>query len=286
MDIAPRNSTNTSLGYAADDRLLIINADDFGMCHAVNDGILRALEQGVVTSTSLMAPCPWAAHAMRLLRERPHIPFGVHLTVVCHTDEYRWGPVEARERVPSLIDRTGFFYPPERIPELLEQARLEEMEAEFRAQIESVLATGLRPTHLDWHCLATGGRADVFDMTCRLGGEYGLAVRTGDDSWSQRLRDEGLPVADHGLLDSFSLDTVDKAPRYEQMLRELPAGLSEWAVHPGLGDAELQAIEPDGWQVRQTDLEFLVSDQAREVIRQEVIAVLSYEPLQRVWQDR
>lgn len=117
-------------------------------------------------------------------------------------------------------------------------------------------------------------------------GEYGLAVRTGDDSWSQRLRDEGLPVADHGLLDSFSLDTVDKAPRYEQMLRELPAGLSEWAVHPGLGDAELQAIEPDGWQVRQTDLEFLVSDQAREVIRQEVIAVLSYEPLQRVWQDR
>jgi hypothetical protein len=67
------------------------------------------------------------------------------------------------------------------------------------------------------------------------------------------------------------------------MLRELPPGLSEWAVHPGFGNAELWAIEPNSWRVRQTDYDFLVSSDAREVIRQEGIVLLSYRPLQEVW---
>jgi predicted glycoside hydrolase/deacetylase ChbG (UPF0249 family) len=52
--------TNRLLGYPPDARLLILNADDFGMCNAVNEAIVRTLEAGVVRSTSLMVPCPWA----------------------------------------------------------------------------------------------------------------------------------------------------------------------------------------------------------------------------------
>ena len=71
---------NELLGYPAEARLLIINADDFGVYHAVNAAILRTFTEGVVRSTTLMAPCPWAMHAMRLLRDHPHIACGVHLT--------------------------------------------------------------------------------------------------------------------------------------------------------------------------------------------------------------
>src|SRR5215218_7567467 len=70
---------NELLGYPADARLLIINADDFGMYHAINAAILRALTDGVVRSTTLMAPCPWALHAMRLVRDHPDVACGVHL---------------------------------------------------------------------------------------------------------------------------------------------------------------------------------------------------------------
>ena len=56
--------TNALLGYPADARLLIVNADDFGMCHAIDAGILRAFREGIVSSTSLMMPCPWAGHAL------------------------------------------------------------------------------------------------------------------------------------------------------------------------------------------------------------------------------
>src|SRR5919202_4766636 len=82
MSQLQESETNTRLGYPFDARLLIINADDFGMCHAINDAILRSLKDGVVCSTSVMVPCPWALHAMHLLAENPDIPFGIHLTVI------------------------------------------------------------------------------------------------------------------------------------------------------------------------------------------------------------
>src|SRR5215467_13251003 len=90
--------TNKLLGYPADARLLIINADDFGMCHATNAAIFRSLTEGVVCSTTLMVPCPWALHAMHLLAENPAIPFGVHLTVLCDGYDYRWSPLTPRDK--------------------------------------------------------------------------------------------------------------------------------------------------------------------------------------------
>jgi chitin disaccharide deacetylase len=74
--------TNSLLGYPADSRLLFVNADDFGMCHAVNVAIIRSLEEGIVRSCSVMVPCPWALHALTWLQEAPDVPFGVHLTSV------------------------------------------------------------------------------------------------------------------------------------------------------------------------------------------------------------
>ncbi len=278
--------TNRLLGYPDDARLLIINADDFGRSHASNEATLRTLKEGVVSSTSLMVPCPWALHAMHLLSDHPDLAFGVHLTVICDLVQYRWGPLTSRDKVPSLIDETGFFYYVERIPEFLTQAKLSELEVEFRTQIEAVLAASLKPTHLDWHCLQNGGRADIFGLTVGLAKAYGLALRVHDRPVIETVQRQGLPTNDYDLLDSYALSSSEKSAHYAQMLRDLPVGLSEWAVHPGLGNAELQALEPESWQVRQADFDFLISRQAREIIAQEGIVLLSYKPLQKVWQER
>ena len=286
MSRLPSSQTNRLLGYPDDARLLIINADDFGRSHASNEATFRALKDGVVSSTTLMVPCPWALHAMQLLSDHPGISFGVHLTVVCDVTHYRCGPLTSRDKVPSLVDETGFFYTLERIPEFLAQVKLSELEVEFRAQIEAVLAAGLSPTHLDWHCLYNGGRADIFEMTVKLAEEYGLAVRVFHRSTGEALQQRGLPTNDHDVLDSYRLDIVEKSAWYARALRELPSGLSEWAVHPALGTPEMQAIEPESWQVRPTDLAFLISQEARSIIEQEEIVLLSYKPLQKVWQER
>ena len=277
--------TNRLLGYPDDARLLILNADDFGMYRAITEGILQSIREGVVCSTSLMTPCPGAAQAISLLAQNPDIPFGVHLSIIRDLRDYWWKPLTPAEEIPSLVDETGNFYHVDRMDDLLAQAQTDDLEREFRAQIETVLDAGLKPTHLDWHCLPNGGRADIFDLSFRLAREYGLAMRAYDPPFTDQLHDQKLPSDDYPVLDSFTLEIEGKSAQYAQLLRDLPAGLNEWAVHPSVGDAESQAID-DGWRVRRTDFEFLISPEAREVIRQEGIILLSYKPLQDVWQGK
>ena len=169
------------------------------------------------------------------------------------------------------------------MPAFLTQVKMDQLEVEFRAQIEAVLAAGLRPTHLDWHALRIGGRTDIFDLMIRLAKEYGLALRVMGRALIEKLQSQGLPTTDNDFLDSYLVDPVHKTARYTQLLRELPAGLSEWAVHPGLDNAELLAIEPAGNHERQTDFNFWTSQQAKDIVREEGIILLDYRELQIVW---
>ena len=168
------------LGFDPDVRVLILNCDDLGMHEAVNIAIFDSIENGVATSCSLMVPCPGAADAIRMLRERPHIPFGLHLTLIRDKPNYVWGPLSPKAEVPSLLDPdTGELFTDEPVnrDRMLAQARLEDVERELRTQINSALNAGLSPTHLDWHCLGDGGRGDIFDLGLALAAEYGLAAR-------------------------------------------------------------------------------------------------------------
>lgn len=282
MTLLQPSQTNTLLGYPADARLLIVNADDFGMCHAVNEATWRTLKEGLATSCTLMVPCPWRLHALNLLQAAPEIPFGIHLTTVSEQPYYRWGPAAGRHKTPSLVDEAGYFYTEARIDEFLNQVDLADLELEYRTQIELVLAAGLRPTHLDSHCSVHTRRAQVFDLTVRLAREYGLALRVSGRPFIEKLQQHGYPTNDHDLMDSYYVPTDGKAAHYARMLRELPPGLSEWAIHPGIGNAELQALMPS-WPVRQADFDFFISPQAQEIVKQEGIILLDYRALQPLW---
>ncbi len=283
--MSPGSPTNRLLGYPPEARLLIINADDFGMCHAVNEAVMRALPAGILRSATLMVPCPWATHAMRFLAEHPEFPFGVHLTVISDWADYRWGPLCPREKVPSLIREDGSFYNFDQMPHFLAQVDLKQLEMEFRAQIEAVLDFGLRPTHLDWHCLRLDGWDAVSEVMLGLAREYGLALRVVVRSQIARVQSLGLPANDGGFLDSYQLDLDGKQAHYVELLRRLPPGLSEWAVHPGFNFPELLAIESEGHHMRQSDFDFLISQQARDVIEEEGIILLDYRALQVVWKE-
>ncbi|MEU3568176.1 polysaccharide deacetylase family protein [Kitasatospora sp. NPDC036755] len=281
----PLPTANHLLGRPPDARLLLLNCDDLGLHESVNLAVIDAVRNGIAASCSLMTPCAAAPHALRLLRRHPEVPFGVHLTMVCESADLRWGPLTARDRVPSLLDASGAFFAPTPAGRaaLLAQARLDEVEREFRAQIDAVAAAGLAPTHLDFHCLADGGRADILDLTLALGAEYGLAVRVWLPPASARMRERGLPVVDRGFLDSFTVPLDDKPAHYARLLAALPPGLTEWALHPALARANSQA-PGDGWDVRRTDHAFLVSPEARRLLTEHGITVLGYRTLQEAWQ--
>lgn len=278
------SKTNQLLGYPPDARLLIINADDFGMCHSVNEAIIRALQTGIVQSTTLMVPCPWALHAMHFLAEHPEIHFGVHLTAIADWPYYRWGPITPKEKVPTLLNADGYFHNFEQMPAFLAQVDFAQLEMEFRAQIEFVLNAGLKPTHLDWHSLRISNRMDIHEIMFKLAREYGLALRVAGSDWTDEVQRRGLPCNDDHFLDSYMLDVNTKATHYTELIHELPAGLHEWAVHPALDSPELLAIEREANHIRQTDFDFLTSAQAKDMIKKESITLLDYRLLQEVWQ--
>ena len=85
------------LGHPADARLVIVSAERLGSCHAANAGIFATLRQGIVTSSALMMPCPWARHAMLSYRGED---IGVDLTLNAEHDIVRWGPLT---HAPSLL---------------------------------------------------------------------------------------------------------------------------------------------------------------------------------------
>ena len=283
---------NRILGYPDDARLLIVNADDFGMCHTQNVGTLRSIREGLVRSCSLMAPAPWGLHGSQLLGANPDVPVGVHLTLVSEFRTYRWGPLSRCVEVPSLVDSSGYLHPDERIPELVRNARLSEVEREFRAQIEWVLASGLAPAHLDSHYHVHEERHDLFDLTVDLALEYGLALRTRTRARIEALQARGLPTNDHDILDSGRTPPADKPVAFAKLLRELPAGVSEWAFHPAVVSPELEAIMVDpripgvtaAPADRQSDFDFITSYEAAAIVAEEGIELITYAALQPFWQ--
>src|SRR5260370_5566499 len=131
------------LGFASDARVLILNCDDLGMHEAVNAAIFDAIENGVATSCSLMVPCPGATNAIALLRERPHVPFGLHLALIRDIQAYISGPSSPKTKVPSLLDpKTGELFTDEPVnrDRLLAQARLDAAERDLPPHLTPVIA--------------------------------------------------------------------------------------------------------------------------------------------------
>lgn len=124
---------------------LIVQGDDFGMCHAVNTGTVRAFTDGVVTQASTMVACPWFPEAADLAKEHG-IPLGIHATLTCEWDGLRWPPLTAG---PSLRGDDGLTF--HRTVAGAQGADAGEATAELEAQTERFLAAGLEVTYYDVH---------------------------------------------------------------------------------------------------------------------------------------
>src|SRR5207247_4452894 len=92
------------LGYPPDAKLLIVHGDDLGMAHSVNVASIKAFASGLVTSGSIMVPCPWLPEIAAYARSHPEADLGLHLTLTSEWTSYRWGPVLSRDRVSSFLD--------------------------------------------------------------------------------------------------------------------------------------------------------------------------------------
>ncbi|WP_309120515.1 polysaccharide deacetylase family protein [Paenibacillus sp.] len=262
------------LGFGSDERLLIVNADDFGMCHSTNLGIFRLLEEGVVDSATIMMPCGWAREALRWSAARPELNVGVHFTLTSEWEGYKWGPVGRAGDATSLITKEGWF--PADVRTVESTADPAQVRAELIAQIEMAIASGLEPTHLDNHMgsvygLETGRDflREVFEVCVRYRLPFRLprkapANRGATAELQARAAQIGA-IADAtgvSILDDLVGLPFQKLPgeTYESfkrdmiaLLRSLSPGVTELIIHPSLVTDELKAINPHwekrGWEM-------------------------------------
>jgi SAM-dependent methyltransferase len=258
--LAPVGSASTRGGA---DRLLIVNADDAGLCHSVNQAVIRALETGLVTSASAMTVSPWFAELARYALAHPWMDLGVHLTFTCEWAAYRWGPV-AGQAASSLCAADGGMWAT--AAEVVAHARPEEVEAEARTQIERFLRAGLVPTHLDSHMHVLFGSPDLREVLLRLAEAYGLPVRmlpqpllegSGAGEFRQEARRRGIRFPDDLVLPP---DDRPLAAFWPERLGLLQEGVTEAFIHLGQRGEEIVSLT--GGDERQEETRLFGPDRA------------------------
>jgi chitin disaccharide deacetylase len=277
------NTFLKKLGFKATDRVMVINADDIGMCQATLPAFSDLIDSGLVSSGSVMAPCPWFPEAARFCRERPSVDVGVHLTLTSEWNEYRWGPVSTRDPASGLIDAEGYFY---RNQSLWERPDPKVIRVEMRAQINQARKAGMDLTHVNCHMFAT--------LDTRLVGEYvglGLDERlpvlmVRQPQWvailSERAingwEEQGLPVFDHLREMYLNKPAEGRLDQARHVFDNLPPGLTYFMIHPARDTPELRAITDD-WQQRVADYETFLSAEMRDHVRKSGIQVIGWRPL-------
>jgi chitin disaccharide deacetylase len=277
-------TTAEKIGYRTDARLLIINADDFGMCHDENEATIMGLSQGLFTSSTILTTCPWFEEAAGFARNTPKADLGVHLALTSEWERYKWGPVLGRTEVPSLTDDRGYLWAD--VPSVFQHDRLEEVEIELEAQIEKTIAAGIDITHLDCHMGPLHLRADYHRIYLKLAMDFRLPIRL-----TPRRAMRQLGMADilddldrNGILypDNFVLagpKSIDETEAFwSELLRNLKPGISEIYCHPALARDELKSCARDFAQ-RQRDFEYFTAEKTRQLLKDEGIELIGYRKL-------
>ncbi|HUI24564.1 MAG TPA: polysaccharide deacetylase family protein [Candidatus Kryptonia bacterium] len=272
------------LGYPSDARLLIINADDFGMCQAENAATIAGLEQGAFCSATIMVPCPWFKQTVEFARRRPEMDLGVHVTHTSEWQRYKWGPLLGRSAVPSMVDDRGHLFAT--IEAVYEHARLDEVEAETRAQIDAALAAGIDVTHLDSHMGTLQLDVNYQALYVRLAAAYRLPIRMARRSWlvamgfgaiAEQADRLGVLRPDHFYVGGPP--TPESTAEYwTTLLRDLRPGVSEIYIHAALDTAEMRAMT-DQWRQRQADFDFFTAPHTRSLLEDLHLTLIGYRAL-------
>jgi predicted glycoside hydrolase/deacetylase ChbG (UPF0249 family) len=274
------------LGYPRDAKLVIVHADDLGMSHSVNAATIKAFQTGLVNSGSIMVPCPWLPEIAAYARANPQADLGLHLTLTSEWTHFRWGPVMPRDRVPSLLDKDGYFRLSE--SEAAKHADPKEVELEVRAQIERAKAAGIVPTHLDSHMGTLYQSKALFDVFLRVGREYKLPVRIAK-TWFPRadyiessLNPDDVYI-DHVLDINPQVPPQDWAKFYSDALSKLEPGVTEIVIHLAYDDGEMRGAtfdHPDwGAAWRQRDFDYFSSEAFRKVLEANNIKLITWREL-------
>ena len=280
-------------------RKLLVNADDFGRHVLINDAVIQGHMEGCITSATLMPSAAAFDDAVSKAAAHPTLGVGVHLTLIGEK------PLLPPEQIPSLVDENGHLA--EKYPQFMARffkgaIRLDEVRAELAAQMQKVIASGLRVTHIDSH-QHLHVLPGVIDIALELAAAHNInAVRipsvplsfTGGYSCTpgqfvgrsgliflaalarRKARQRGFRTPDHfyGIVAGGGLREASLL----EILQKLPAGSTEIMIHPGTDNQALAAA--CGWAHQfEEELQTALSSQAKSLLKEQQITLASFRDI-------
>ena len=293
------------------DKYLIINADDYGMCHSANLAVADLFQKGGITSSTIMTPCCWAKEAGVWAAEHPEYAVGVHLTFTSEWGNYRWSPI-AQGDTSSLRDSEDFMY--HESDEFEKNCDIDQVEKEIRAQIERFKSFGVTPSHIDNHMGSLygieTGRFELLNTTFDIAGEYGLPFRFPGTFVPEMFENDTLEVKIDQSLIAMVFDKVvsyanslkvampdflipgewngpqdESYENFKEYIYELyksfPNGVTETYIHPALESDELKAIT-GCWHRRVWEHKLFSDPQTLQHIKACGIELINYRDLAKM----
>lgn len=262
---------------------LVIRIDDMGALHSVNEASIDVYNNGIAKSVEVLAVGSWFPEAVKMLKETPGLDVGIHLAITSEWENVKWRPLTS---CPSLVDENGYFfpmmgpnpaYPGQSIMENKDNFDINEIEKEFRAQIELALKNIPQITHISGHMYSTAFSPEVLDVVQKLSKEYNLPSI--DRAEAFKLYDfgyigyEGPKATSEEKIESFikALDKMEKGKRYM------------FVDHPAYNDSEMQTVMHVGYEDvavdRQGVTDLLKSPQVRKAIEERGIKLICIKEL-------
>ncbi|MBT4817259.1 MAG: ChbG/HpnK family deacetylase [Lentisphaerae bacterium] len=275
------------LGYKATDRLLIVNADDGAMCQPANDAIIQGMEKGMITSATLMVPCPGFPAMAEYARAHPDMDLGVHLTHTAEWKTHRWGPLLPADEVPGLIDPTGCMWPKVQGENgVYGHSNPSECRRESIAQIDKALTDGIDITHIDSHMGTMQYDLRYYLQYIRLALAYDVPLRMPSQDLLEKhgagrlrflLRGLGLVFPDHLIMGDKQGKTAKE--HWLSVLSNLAPGVTEIYIHPAIAGDELRSIT-NSWRWRNGEYgAFLDDPDMRSLLQDKNIVLIGYREL-------
>lgn len=293
-------------------KYLIINADDFGMCRGANLAVMDLLKDpaSALTSSTIMAPCAWAPEAAQFAKENPELGIGVHWTFTSEWSKYRWSPVGS-SGTDSLRDKDGFFY--HESDQVEQNADIDEIEAECRAQIERLKLLGLEnPSHVDNHMGSIygieTGRFELLNVAFDVASDYNLPFRfpkvLPDEVFDNTMLEikvdkelvkgllsnivsyadmKGVAIPDYLIPNEWGGPQDDSYENFKEYIYELyrnfpSEGVTETYMHPSLETDDLKGTT-GAWQRRVWEYRILKDPQTKQHIESLGFKLINYRDL-------
>lgn len=253
-------------------KTLLIRCDDLGMSHAVNMAFKELMESGLKFSASVMFPCNWYQEAVEILKQHPEIPVGIHLTLNAEWKNYKWGPIAGRDKVPSLVDENGYFFP-SREKFFANNPKADEIEIELRAQIERAINSGIKISTVDYHMGTAVEEPEHRAIVEKLAKEYGLGI--------------SRYFGEQDIESMYAVDVDKKKDFLSELSKNLKSNQVNLLVcHIGKDHPELQAMIdentfglPEMSKHREAELNALLFAKQQNIFESNGIKLINYSDL-------